>query len=110
MTPRYLTILFTSDPSCGSPMRPRVPVNPSGPFYADPPVKATPSGETSAGPAQHSDLESHSLGQGEILPPVDRVGLAPHVDLPGIGAGLASSSGLLFSPERTADLGPGGAD
>jgi hypothetical protein len=45
-----------------------------------------------------------------MLRPVDRVGLAAHVGLPGVGAGLAAAAGVLLAAEGAADLGAAGAD
>ena len=54
--------------------------------------------------------ELDALGQRQIVAPVDRAGLSPHVVLPGIGTGLSSATGILLAPERPADLGATGAD
>jgi hypothetical protein len=48
--------------------------------------------------------ESNTLRQGQVLGPVQCVGLPAHVGLPSIGAGFPSSSGFLFSPEGATDL------
>ena len=52
----------------------------------------------------------HALGERKLGAPVDRVGLAPHVDPPGVRSRLAPASGLLLASEGAADLGPRGAE
>src|SRR5262245_49048280 len=54
--------------------------------------------------------ELNPLGQRKIGPPINGVGLAPHVGLPRVRAGLAPPTGFFFAPERAADLRSGGAD
>ena len=56
------------------------------------------------------DLELDALRERQLAAPVDRVGLAAHVGLPGIRAGLASAAGVLLAAERAADLRAGGAE
>src|ERR1700681_2352019 len=56
------------------------------------------------------DLELDSLRERQLAAPVDRVGLAAHVCLPGIRAGFAAATGVLLAPEGAADLGPGGTE
>ena len=48
--------------------------------------------------------EFDPLRQRQFLRPVDGVGLAPHVSLPGVGARLAPAARLFFAAERAADL------
>ena len=47
---------------------------------------------------------------GSVAAPVDGVGLAAHVGLPGIRAGLAAAAGVLLAAEGAADLGARGAE
>src|ERR1700739_3704823 len=54
--------------------------------------------------------EAHALGQRQFGGVVDRVGGAPHVGLPRVGAGLPAAAGLLLAAERAADLGARRAD
>src|SRR5690606_34531582 len=54
--------------------------------------------------------KSHPLCEAERGPVVDRAGLAAHVGLPAIAAGLASAAGVLLAAERPTDLGATGAD
>ena len=54
--------------------------------------------------------ERDALGQGQLGAPVNRVGLATHVGLPGVGAGFAPAAGFLFTAERAADFGAAGSD
>src|SRR5688500_12591260 len=55
-------------------------------------------------------IEAYSLGQGQIFAPIDGVRLAPHVGLPGIGAGLTAAAGVFLTAERAADFSSGSAD
>ena len=65
----------------------------------------------SSGTRRHSLVaELDALGQRQVRGPVQRVGLASHVGLPGVGAGFAAAAGFLFAAERAADLGAAGAD
>src|SRR5690242_20295465 len=57
-----------------------------------------------------SDVEVHALRERQVAAVVDRHGLAPHVGLPAVGAGLAAAARVLLAAERAADLGPRGAD
>jgi hypothetical protein len=50
------------------------------------------------------DVEGDSLREGQVGAVVDGVGGAAHVLLPGVGAGLAASAGLLFAAEGSAYL------
>src|SRR6186713_414008 len=56
------------------------------------------------------DLEGDALGQRQFAAPVDGVGLASHVGLPRIRAGLASAAGVLLATKSAADLGAGSSD
>src|SRR4051812_37209984 len=56
------------------------------------------------------NVERDPLRQRQLLRVVDRIRRSPHVGLPGVGAGFAAASGLLFAAERAADLGAAGAD
>ena len=60
--------------------------------------------------ASSTQIELDALRQRQLIGPVDGVGLAPHVLLPGIGAGFAPAAGFFFAAEGAADLGAGGAD
>src|SRR5664279_1450530 len=51
-----------------------------------------------------------ALRERQFATPVDRVGLATHVGLPGVGPGLATAPCFLFTAERTADFGAGRSD
>jgi hypothetical protein len=55
-------------------------------------------------------LEFDPLGQWHVAAVVDRIGLAAHVGLPGVGAAFAPAAGLLLATERAADLRTAGAD
>src|SRR5919198_1873097 len=55
-----------------------------------------------------TDVEADALGEWQLGAVVDRAGLAAHVGLPGIRAGLAAATGRLFAAERAADLRTGG--
>src|SRR5262245_50109567 len=69
------------------------------------------SGRPSAGRAENPpSAELDALRERQIARPVDRVRLAPHVDLPGVRAGFASPAGVLLAAESAADLGSRGAD
>ena len=57
-----------------------------------------------------ADFEIDALRERQLLAPVDRVGLAAHVRLPGVRARLAAAAGVLLAAERAADLGAGRAD
>ena len=50
------------------------------------------------------DLEADTLRERKIGAVVDRVGGAPHVLLPGVGAGFPAPSGLFLAAEGPADL------
>ena len=50
--------------------------------------------------------ELDALSQRQFVGVVDGVGGAPHVGLPGVGAGFAAAAGVLLAAESTADLGP----
>ena len=67
-------------------------------------------GQTRPTGAGSTQVELDALGERQVGRPVDRVGLAAHVGLPRVGAGLAAAAGLLLAAERAADLGAGGAD
>ena len=54
--------------------------------------------------------ELDALRERQVVAPVDRVGLAAHVGLPGVAPGLAPAARLLLAAERPADLGARGAD
>src|SRR5882757_8578812 len=56
------------------------------------------------------DFELDPLCERQVGAPVDRVGLAPHVGFPGVGAGLAAAAGVLLAAEGATDFGAGGAD
>src|SRR5215469_14661459 len=56
------------------------------------------------------DLELDPLRERQLAAPVDRVGLAAHVGLPGVRAGLAAAAGVLLSTERATDLGSRGTE
>jgi hypothetical protein len=58
----------------------------------------------------HKVRRSEALGERELGGPVDGVGLAAHVDLPGVAARLAAAAGFLLAAEGAADLGAAGAD
>src|SRR5438067_1735214 len=53
--------------------------------------------------------ELDSLRERQIASPVHRRGLAPHVRLPRVGAGLAAAARILLPAEGAADLGAAGA-
>ena len=50
--------------------------------------------------------ELNALRQRQIVTPVDRVRLPPHIGFPGIRAGLASAAGFLLASEGAADFRP----
>ena len=50
--------------------------------------------------------ELNALCQRQIVTPVSRIRLPPHVGFPGIRAGLTSSTGFLFASKGAADLRP----
>src|SRR6202041_1935538 len=54
-------------------------------------------------------VEPYSLRQRHLSAPIDGIGLAPHIGLPGIRARLAPAAGVLFAAERTADFRAGGS-
>src|SRR5215831_5654059 len=56
------------------------------------------------------DLELDPLRERQVPAPVDGVGLAAHVGLPGVRAGLAPAASVLLSTERAADLGARGTE
>src|SRR6185437_741504 len=56
------------------------------------------------------ELELEPLGERQVARPVDGVGLAAHIRLPGIGAGLPPAARVLLAAEGAADLGAGSAD
>src|SRR5687767_9135548 len=56
------------------------------------------------------EVELDALGERQRVGMVDGVGLAAHVHLPGVGAGLATAAGFLLAAEGATDLGAGGAD
>src|SRR5215470_8441309 len=56
------------------------------------------------------NLELDALRQRKLPTPVDSVGLAAHVCLPGIRARLAAAPGILLSAECTTDLGTRGTE
>src|SRR5581483_493453 len=56
------------------------------------------------------ELELDALRKRQRIGVVDRVRLAAHVGLPGVGARLAAAAGFLLAAERTADLGAARAD
>src|SRR6185437_9409831 len=62
------------------------------------------------GGGEHLQVELDALRQRQRGRIVDGVGLAAHVDLPCIRAGLAAAAGFLLAAERTADLRTAGAD
>src|SRR5688572_19364573 len=51
-----------------------------------------------------SDIEADALRERQVAAVVYRVGGAPHVSLPGVGARLAAAAGLFLAAERAADL------
>jgi hypothetical protein len=51
-----------------------------------------------------------ALRERQVAAVVESAGLAAHVGLPGVGAGLATAAGLFLAAEGAADLGSGGAD
>ena len=55
-------------------------------------------------------LELDTLSEGQLLRVVDGAGGAPHVLLPGIGAGLAAAARRLLAAESTADFRTGSRD
>ena len=56
------------------------------------------------------DVEDDALRERQLARVVDGGGLAAHVRLPRVGAGLAAAAGLLLAAERAADLGAARAD
>jgi hypothetical protein len=57
-----------------------------------------------------SQFELDALRERQLLAPVDRIGLAAHVGLPGVGARLATAARFLLAAESTSDLGARRAD
>src|SRR5262245_24029669 len=57
-----------------------------------------------------TQVEADSLSERQIAAPIDRRGLAAHVELPCVRARLAPAAGILLAAEGTADLGTAGAD
>src|ERR1700722_6829897 len=56
------------------------------------------------------NIEFDALGQRQRRAPVDGIGLAAHIGLPGIGSSLATTAGVLLTAESTADLGSRGTE
>src|SRR5687767_9826171 len=73
---------------------------------------ATPGSSTATRPARppSGDVELDALRERQVARVVDRVGLAPHVDLPGVGTRFAAAARVLLAAERAADLGTRSAD
>src|SRR2546430_747818 len=65
---------------------------------------------TTALPILGGDFELDSLSQRQLAAPVDRVGLAAHVGLPGVRAGLTAPARILLAAEGAADFRAGRAD
>src|ERR1700733_13160705 len=61
-------------------------------------LKRTTNGEASYG------IEPDALCQRQRVGVIDGCGLAAHVGLPRVRAGLAAAAGFLFAPERAADF------
>src|SRR3954465_10519633 len=61
-------------------------------------------------PPSRRDFEVDALRQRKFATPVDGVGLATHVRLPGIRAGFATTAGVFFAAECSADFGTRGAN
>src|SRR5690606_23036842 len=57
-----------------------------------------------------TSAELDPLGQRQVVAPVDGRSLAPHVRLPGVGAGLAAAPGVLLPSEGAPDFRTRGAD
>ena len=60
--------------------------------------------------ARPRSTELDALGQRQLVGVVDGAGLAPHVSLPGVAAGLSSTTGVLFTTECAADFGTARSD
>ena len=56
------------------------------------------------------DVEADPLGERQVRPVIDRVGLAAHVGPPAVRAAFAAAARLLLAAERAADLGARRAD
>src|SRR5690349_269441 len=56
------------------------------------------------------DLERDPLRQRQLATPVDGVGLAAHVRLPGVGPRLTTTARVFLAAERATDLGARGAN
>src|SRR5262249_17061596 len=54
--------------------------------------------------------EADALRQWKVAGVVDGVGLAAHVELPGIAAAFAAAAGVFLAAEGAADFGPAGSD
>ena len=76
------------------------------PFSAFSPFPLRLRGELSPPASQ----KPNPLRQRQLRRPVDGVGLAAHVGLPGIAAGFAAAAGFLLAAEGAADLRAAGAD
>src|SRR5258708_38976535 len=60
--------------------------------------------------ANRRESKTHSLGKGKVGSVVDGVCRPAHVLLPGVGAGFATATSLLFPAKCAADLSPGRAN
>src|SRR5207244_10724166 len=60
--------------------------------------------------ARLSGPKFDALCKGQVATPVDGIGLAPHVRLPGVRARFTTAAGLFLAAEGAADFGSGGAD
>ena len=57
-----------------------------------------------------SNIKFDALRQRQFTGIIDRIGLPPHISLPGIGAGFASAAGFLLATESAADFRSARAD
>ncbi len=55
-------------------------------------------------------IKFDSLGQRQLLRPVDDTGLSPHIALPRFGPGFASAACILFAAEGTSNFRSGSAN